>query len=663
MGQSLQACLELAALVPHGAMLPVEGDPALRQRPGVWARARIAELLRKATPAQRRLLDSEIERSFKEAKGEARWRALAVAFGPDMPHGRQARFRLAQALADGWQFLEADLRLREVLQAGDGPSAARALLELARLSTRSGQLQDALFHYRLLARRYPKTVVEEGKTGEELLDELATDKRFLPYLEDAPVPAAGRFSVAVEDAREGLPPQPGLAFAPDGPVLPMLGGLRLLLRDDHRLAAVAPGRGDRRWEAELTRTPFARIVSACDRPHRARFSYTALGPVIVLPLGPRAFGIEAVRGRVLWEHDLAGPGEGDLAPRTFPVAPHDLGVEVTYAKGWSQRLGAPLAAGPATVCLQGRTGLVGLDPLTGLARWSRTDVAPSSHVFGDGENAYVVALAGGAPSSTRAVRLADGAAVEVKDFTPLYKARIGAPRGNRLLLSEEGAKGEVVLRLYDVARGKDVWRQTYPAGSTVLNSQESDLAGAVAPDGSVRVGEWATGKEVLRSRLRFGKVAPKDLPKARAVYVLGDRDRVYVVVDAPVDRAVVKDGRRGPLLRPGSGLRALPVNGDVYAFDRAAGKLAWVIDEANQTLLLERFAEMPVAVFTTQYAKAPGPARVAVIRALNKRNGKYVYHSDSAPAGVLFEALRADERKGRFDLLAPQFQLHIQRLP
>ena len=80
---------------------------------------------------------------------------------------------------------------------------------------------------------------------------------------------------------------------------------------------------------------------------------------------------------------------------TRPMAvldPRDGAAVVEYTDGSMQRLGAggPLQAG--VVCLLRRDSLTAIDPVTGRKLWVRTDITSRSHVFGDGQNIYVVAL-------------------------------------------------------------------------------------------------------------------------------------------------------------------------------------------------------------------------------------------------------------------------------
>ena len=124
------------------------------------------------------------------------------------------------------------------------------------------------------------------------------------------------------------------------------------------------------------------------------------------------------------------------------------------------------------------------------------------------------------------------------------------------------------LRLYDPLTGKDLWKQAFAAKSYVLQSEDGDLTGVVEPDGQVRVVDLTTRKEVLTPD---SKMDPKYLEKDAVITVLGDAADVYIAPNNPEPATT----RVNTNLMPGTGLRGLNVNGELYAFRRGNGKLHW----------------------------------------------------------------------------------------
>jgi outer membrane protein assembly factor BamB len=197
---ALRAYLDLAAQGSE-ELVPSLDDPAVKVRLDVWARGRIDQLLRKADAEQRKRLEEEIERRRKKAEGEKEpgdLRAFAALFGPESAGGRAARLALAGRLieASAASDREAEVLLEEVRRRHeDSARAAQATEMLARLNARRGLLEDAVAYYRILARDFPRVALPDGRTGQEVWDALATDKRFLPFLEERRFPA-GKLKVS-----------------------------------------------------------------------------------------------------------------------------------------------------------------------------------------------------------------------------------------------------------------------------------------------------------------------------------------------------------------------------------------------------------------------------------------------------------------------------------
>jgi hypothetical protein len=208
--------------------------------------------------------------------------------------------------------------------------------------------------------------------------------------------------------------------------------------------------------------------------------------------------------------------------------------------------------------------------------------------------------------------------------------------------------------LYDILAGKDVWSKTFPANSVVLRSEERDLAGVVTPEGRATVFNLRTQKEVL-----VGVIDPRHLEKVQQAYVLADPQLFYVVLHA-------QDGNVNPFLwsslQPDSGLRSIPVNGSVYAFDRANSKLKWVIsDLQSQQLVLEQWKELPVLLFTSRYQRRDrggfSPQTVG-LECYEKSSGKTKFRQPSLGQHIQnFYALVNDIRGGKIELIGTNYKL------
>src|SRR5262249_13709153 len=103
---------------------------------------------------------------------------------------------------------------------GEEPAvAARAVEALARLYTSRGLREDAAYCYRLLGTDYARVRLPVGKTGAELFNEAATDKRLLPFLDPPPQLPVGRLT-ATDESASSPPSQQPFPFAKAAEPLP-----------------------------------------------------------------------------------------------------------------------------------------------------------------------------------------------------------------------------------------------------------------------------------------------------------------------------------------------------------------------------------------------------------------------------------------------------------
>ena len=187
---AFEAYMKFGTLVGNKEMVSVIDEPNTNARPDVWARGRIQNMIKKATPEQRKPLENKVVEEWKKVKDAndlEKLRGFVKVFGGMFDAGTEAKITLADKLAatsnddDG---REAEYMLLAIRDAGDDPLAsAKATESLARLYIRKGLLDDAVGMYAELGKQHAKTVIRDGRTGADFFSDLITDKRFLPYLE------------------------------------------------------------------------------------------------------------------------------------------------------------------------------------------------------------------------------------------------------------------------------------------------------------------------------------------------------------------------------------------------------------------------------------------------------------------------------------------------
>jgi outer membrane protein assembly factor BamB len=662
------------ALASGQDLLSVLDEPSVKAAPDVWSQGRIAAMVAKATPEQREPLEQRIRERWaklQQSDNIEELRGFVSVFGSLFTVGREARLRLAERLmtdSDPLALLDAERQLSLLShQKEEHELAARAIDALARLNQRKGLLDDATYYYRVLNRDFANVKVRDGKTGADLFNDLATNRFLLPYLDEPMhLAMAGSITATVENGNFPMNAQV-YTFGHSGEPLPFFDRHRIGINFNYnKLTMTDKATGETKWDPVVARTMAQQIAYANGQTNAAKFNYQTLGHLIVLPLGHLVFGLDPINKKVLWQKNLHATAsqinnnnlEGNLQNyQQLTVDPRDGTIQVVYQDGWMQRLGQAGTLEGNALCLQVRDGLVAIDPVTGRTLWVRNDVSTRSHVFNDEQNVYVVDVNGETPTATRAFRAYDGVSVKVPDFSEPYKKRLRFI-GNRILLSDSDAKSGLTMRLYDVPTGKDLWKQEFPANSTVLQSEDHNLAGVIEPDGKLKVYDLRAGKEILSNQ-----VDPKHLDKVKDVHLLSDGKYAYVAFNGQVDPALMPWGGVQPNMMPGMGFRSVPVNGELYSFNLATGKREWHNPVPNQMIVLEHFNDLPIVLFTSRYNKmvAVGAGRnvinVVAAGSIEKRTGKFKYNNENLPNQQNFHALNVDAKNGKIELISWQMKL------
>ena len=102
-------------------------------------------------------------------------------------------------------------------------------------------------------------------------------------------------------------------------------------------------------------------------------------------------------------------------------------------------------------------------------------------------------------------------------------------------------------------------------------------------DGKVTVVDLKLHKTVMQASMKADHLA-----KAERLVLLKDRRDFFIGCINPIDPQLQPFGGIMSNLYPNTGLRSVPVNGMLYAFDRATGKSPWHVDAGNQQVLLAK---------------------------------------------------------------------------
>jgi outer membrane protein assembly factor BamB/tetratricopeptide (TPR) repeat protein len=705
---AFQMYKDFGALPIHnaaGGVVSLE-DPTHKVPVNVWLRGRVSAMIAKATPQQRAPLEAKIADEWKQVIAKKDLDAIRSFVGMfDVPFevGRQARLHLAETIIDRNDknaFLEAEMnldQLRTPSLRNDPAVAGRALAALAQLEEKKGtadSMKLAAAYYRELGQSFAKVEVRKGKTGADLFNDLAADKRFLPYLEEAST-AWGPVKLAARKLGPGGFASPlSFMMVPEGDLTPFAKQHRLVFDPNNpisvqvRLVDVTTGK--ERWSQALGQVAgnnqvfFALYqqnnVAVPYSPNARHRFYHVKGHLIVAQIGVMAYCLDGDTGKVLWRHPLVEGLENqpNIQPAGVDADGNPEFVIFNMQFGGRQSrltLGQVGAVQASYVALLTQKGLVVNDPLRGTLLWKKTDVDPGSRVFGDEDHIFLVRGGDGdGLRSGQVLRAIDGAVLDkIPDFGPLYQHRITI-QGRRILAAVP-VKNQLNLRLYDIVTGKDIWSKKFDASVTVLRTDDPGLTGVIDPKGNVTVLDAGTGEEILTGNVIHRKIAVEDLKGLHNPLLLADADRYYIALNRPLEMGKLAGGQVHNNFA--NGLRCYPVNGWVLALHRRdgvakvngeskafkKGDFAWhsFAPVAHQMLVLEHFEQLPMLLFSARYNEPinggiNGFRWLSYTQSINKINGKFIYdegpeNNNSSPQ---FYSFNVDQRAGMINMIGYQ---------
>src|SRR5262249_27938109 len=161
-----------------------------------------------------------------------------------------------------------------------------------RLYLRKGLFEDAAGCYRKLGRDFGQIVIRDGKTGAELLDEMAADQRLLPYV-DEPGNLQANGPIQVKEEHGNFQRAAGLlTLDRHGPSLPFFQRHRVALDvGTEQLRIIDRVTGEEFWAPKLPQLSGMRnnnyfnVMYASNPGGATHFRFHASGHLIVLQIG------------------------------------------------------------------------------------------------------------------------------------------------------------------------------------------------------------------------------------------------------------------------------------------------------------------------------------------------------------------------------------------
>src|SRR5439155_10743947 len=272
-------------------------------------------MLDRATPEQRQELEAAIDQRYQAVRGKNdvdELRKFVAVFGAHFQVGRLALLDLAERLIAAGapdDLTEAEARLKTIcfspeLRKADPTTAAKAVEAMTRVYIRRGLYEDAVGLFKQLGGEFASVTVRDGKTGADFLNELFTDKRFLPYLEAQGLFWKGALKAQAVPGSFASIGQVSLTIEPEGDQLPFFDRHRLVLDvniqggNATQLRLLDRATNEKKWEK--TNLPTAFYFSSGQPRHYAFVQ----GHTLVLQLNNFIYAYDVASGKAIRKYNL-----------------------------------------------------------------------------------------------------------------------------------------------------------------------------------------------------------------------------------------------------------------------------------------------------------------------------------------------------------------------
>lgn len=608
-------------------------DPRLSVRRDRWIRSQFGQLRAVATSEQRARIDElvmpRLESALSGQNGDT-LRAFLNVFGDEPPSAR-ARAALVARLSD--EVLECNLLLRPWERSSDSAQAGAAAALMAKLLADAHRPELAAIYYRHLGSRFATVACRDGKTGSQLVAELAEGDPVRKALnadpnwptahvtaQDDKTPARGGAS----NARIQRPVDLEIV----GPRGPLFEDVTISYDATQNLVAL-DGFGERRFRIPMFEQGGRRLTVLNRNAYNApALSYLSVnGGLAVLSLGTQVAAVDTLRSgdpaanRVLWIHDLNDQIGG--YPTNQGVLPRPInlpwgGVRQVPEDTFGRRLGSIGPVNDEGVCFQRLHDLHCVEPLSGKTIWIRKNVGLGNDLFGDEELLFVAPAGDG---ETLVLRAGTGEQLGTRRVAPFDRRM--ATLGRRVLSWESNN----VMQMRDLWADKTLWSFDFATGSkAALVSQ--DAVGVMQPDGIFTLVSLADGKQLAREQLE---------PEAQLLGIYLLRSQFGYVLATNTQSRNEPNVSIQPLpVSPSSP----PISGRLYAFDRESGKKLWPapVEVSQYGLLLTQPCNLPGLVLARQVHRLnPTTAREPKISVMciDKRSGRIVYQNEQLPGTTI----------------------------
>ncbi len=514
----------------------------------------------------------------------------------------------------GVSFLKSQLRLHELADSSDEPTAAAATRALAQLYAARSFRTDAATHFRRLSREFAAFRFSDGKTGAEIVEGLADDSLVRAALESSSVSVWPNVVPTVTTI-ENKPQRSDVYFRTIQIDCAHGSLLDRITVGIHRTGESVRFQGDGQhgaWTLKLpdSKSPFRRYGHGLYRGW-------GIGHLLVLQVGTELFGIAPINdngeplAELLWSlNTLKDVRHAGI--RTQRVRKGFGFDELLFVDDFDWTIGQIGPVRPGYIVYRERAKLVAIDPATGKKLWQRFDIPRESTISGD--DAYI-AIWQPEQQQVELLSVIDGSSQHAR-VLGITQSQVLFQQGRRWIV-EDKSRDAHHIRCINVADESIAWQAQFPSGSVPF-AVDLQTLGILQSNGVIDFLSRVSGKTL-------GTIETEIPAKLTQIRCAADEHRVYVVLSGPLS-----DPAKPAPQRAFGDYRNPWVNGTLYCLDRATFKLNWSQTVTDITFALDQPRDIPFLISSYRKQQKTDTGRttiVSVIEFRDKRSGKPIFET------------------------------------
>jgi outer membrane protein assembly factor BamB len=285
------------------------------------------------------------------------------------------------------------------------------------------------------------------------------------------------------------------------------------------------------------------------------------------------------------------------------------------------------------VCFRGRREVVCLDTRTGDVRWTCDRILTGTKIFATLSTVFIVPPIA---DDAFALRASDGRQLKSHSAVSMFDKYVVDNRDNQVVRCSRkgsGSKATITMTAIEPDNQRLLWRHEFSSLSNFRKFASNEV-GVIDTDGVVSLLNLATGKLT-----KFEPIPAKTRTGTRQRFLIEGKDYLFAVLNS--NGGSYSSYGEMPYLR---------VGGNLVAFEKKTGKIAWIKPVDKLNLMLAQLRRSPVLLFTHQtYDTKISTQRINVM-VLDKKTGRQLVNATTYSYSS-FRNLYVD-LKGRFIDLA-----------